>query len=567
MNANGIDFKTDYLANSGVFIKNKGCFLFQEFEQFAFWVVVDGVDFVPEKESAELVAEQLRIDLAGMPVLSRNYIRKCLNNAHVLLKNASNGISLKASLILVVSNYSEIIWAVSGNCRLYLIRAQRLAFHSLDQSAAQELLNSEIINEDGLNCVADRDILTNFLGIEYGFAPFISNRYKLQDGDILILCNLGFWEQLQNATFTELLETITDSGMLLPALKNKFLDDNSLLVNNYIVAQITAQRVLNNVVQPNWLWFNPKKVVVMLAVLIGVVGIITAGLIKQTQIKPTNQLTEVPNPARQNSIADYEKKTRQKRITESEIKADQLVKEGKYQRAASEYEKLLAILKRFPDKGVEGTIRLKTSILLMLKDGDAFLAKQQYENAINRYEAALNFDTPNYFRIQIENKIANVRQLLQKQQATNAVAVATPNTIHQTEIKPPVHSERPRTGQQSPKTVAVKTKNNNQTVKPKVRRSPDRQNKTDVIPKKSKQSKAQPIVATRADRVKLNKAINLVKQAHELLKKQKYRDAIRNLKKAQSLYKQLKLFREATRLEETITTTKNKMRRSFEGAR
>jgi serine/threonine protein phosphatase PrpC len=559
MNANNIDFKTDYLENSGVFIKNKGCFIFQEYEQFAFWVVVDGVDFVPEKESAELVAEQLRIDLAGMTVLSRGYIRKCLNNAQTLLKNASNGINLKASLILVVSNYSEIIWAVSGNCRLYLIRDHQIAFRSLDQSAAQELLDSEIIDEDAMISVADRDILTNFLGIEYGFAPFISKHYKLQDGDILILCNLGFWEQLPSVTFAQLLETVTEPGLLLPALKNQFLDDNSLLVNNYIVAQITAQQVLDNVVLPNRFRLNPKKAAMILAVLLGLAGLISTGVIQQTKVKKENLVTKLLNKTGQNKIIDYE------------IKADQLVKEGKYQEAGLEYKKALAILNRFPNKGPEGTIRLKTSILLMLKEGDAFLAKRQYENAINRYEAARNFDTPNYFRIQTENKIANVRQLLQAQPTKNNKAVATRDTVGQTQIEQSAKSQTER----QPNNTISNNGDNNEIVKPKDRLK--QQNRTDKSSETKAKNKSnaseslnktisQPSVLSRDNRVKLNKAINLVKKANELVNKQKYRDAIRNYKKAQSFYKQVNYFSRATQLEETITATKNKMRRSFEGA-
>jgi serine/threonine protein phosphatase PrpC len=613
MNANDIDFKTCYLSDPGVFIKNKGCFVYQELKYFAFWLVVDGVDFVPEKGSAQLVVDQLCADLAENIVLSRSYIRKSLNKAHLLLKNVSSGINLKASLVLVVTDYSEIIWAVSGNSRLYLIREGQLAFRSRDQSVAQSLVESDIIDEDGMNSVADRDILTNYLGIEFGFAPFISNRFRLHDGDILILCNLGFWERIGSATFSQLLQTASDSEPteLLAALKKQFLDQESQTLNNYIVGLVAAKRVLKkgqhglfkfntfNITNFNS-WFNAfrlnkKQAAVILAVLLCVGGLIAARVMPQTKLQKENLVKTIQTITQKNTITDYEKK------------GDRLAKKGNYVKATAQYEQALAILSTCLDKRTEATIRLKVSIILMLKDGDAFLAQQHYENALSRYETAQNFDTIKYFHIQIDNKLANVRRLLEEQRisqsfvpmvAKNALRTAAvqhnnyPDSIKpnpnvtasdRTKQNEPASSNRPQTNKVTVRLKVTNKNDSNQphiskeaTLKPVAKQTENIKKVTDTIRIKpvskaiasslpSKRS-PKPTTAVAVDRGKLNQAAVMIRKGDELLGERKFREAVRCYKKAKSIYQKLGMFTKAKSLAEKIKATKKMMRRSFEGA-
>jgi serine/threonine protein phosphatase PrpC len=621
MNANGIDFKTCYLSDSGVFIKNKGCFVFQELERFAFWLVVDVGEFVSGKESAQLVVDQLVADLAENAGLSRNYIRKCLNKAHSLLINGGNGMSLKASLVLVVTDYSEIIWAVSGNSRLYLIRDRQLAFRSRDQSVAQSLVESDIIDEDGMTNVADRDILTNYLGIEFGFAPFISNRFKLRDGDVLLLCSLGFWEQLRNEAFNQLLKTVSEPTELLPVLKEQFLDRDALALNNYIVGLVAAKRVFNKK-QHDGSWFDwkrrldqikfgqikldrikfgqikldQKQAAIILAIMLGVVGIIITGVMTKMKIQKEHQLKAVQTLTQQNTIADYEKK------------GDQLVKEGKYAEATAQYDQALSILNTSADKKKEATLRLKNSIILMLKDGDDFLAQQHYQNALKRYEAAQNFDTPNYFRIQIENRITNVRQFLNRPSVhfSKPVVANSPVRTFGDEQNNPDHRFKPKpdltalsraqgkesNGDQAPTTKGTgkhKIVTIKESVKPKVAHDQpsksiatiNESNKTiskqlaTIKTIKSKNTiksnslgKAQlkPTATVTADHSKLSQAVVLVKKGDKLLLERKFRGAVHCYKKAKIIYQKLGMITKTEQLDEKIKSIKKKMRLSFEGA-
>jgi tetratricopeptide (TPR) repeat protein len=593
MNANGIDFKTCYLSEPGVFVKNKGCFIFQELDRFAFWLVVDGVEFLPGKDSIEVIVDQLCIDLAASPGLSRGYIRKCLHKAHSSLKNAGNGLSLKASLVLAVSDYAEMIWAVSGNSRLYLIRERQIAFRSRDQSVAQLLVESDIINEDSMTSVADRDILTNYLGIDFGFAPYISNRYKLQDGDIIILCNLGFWEQLHTETFEQLLQTVPDSTALLPIFKERFLERDSMVLNNYIVGLVAVRHALNSYKSKKFqfhfhLPFDQKQIAIFLAVLLGICGVIAVGVnLKSKFLNNKTQLTTVQT---QNLT---QAQIRQNNITAYERNGDRLVRKEKYLEANAEYYKALNILNAFPDKDTEGEIKVKISISLMLKGGDSFFAKKDYTNALKRYKTALNNDTPNYFRSKTENKLAKVRQILdslpdptpssviaptekpeETDLANNQVAKPTPTPVKLAE-KIPVKSPISREESRKPAAVVRKTG--------RITANSGGNTKNVVKPIKSiksnepvKLKSASPITtnsqpnngdALSVNRGLLLKATALIKKGDELVRKRKFRQGVICYKKAQNIYNKISMGAKATQLDVRIEVAKNKMRASFEGSR
>jgi serine/threonine protein phosphatase PrpC/tetratricopeptide (TPR) repeat protein len=607
MNANGIDFKTCYLTEPGVFVKNKSCFVFQELDHFAFWLVIDGVDYFPDKDSAQLIVDQLCTDLAAISSLSRGYIRKCLNKAHLLLKNAGNGFSLKASLVLIVTDYSEMIWAVSGNSRLYLIRDCQFAFRSKDQSVAQSLVESDIITEDSINSVVDRDILTNYLGIEYGFAPFISSRFQLQDGDIIMLCNLGFWEQLHNETFKQLLLTVADSTELLPILKERFLDHDVSTSDDYIAGLIAVRKVLSHYRHGNFrlrLPLGEKPFVMILVALLGVGGLVGAWLTDKSKNETENKLKMVEISAKNNEVAAYEQK------------GDQFVNEAKYAEANLEYDQALNILSTYPedDQDFERKIRLKISIILMLKDGDAFLTKAYYENALNRYETARDFDTFNYFRPQIETKLAKVRQLLNMQRELNPTPETTPNSppesskglIDQTNaiipnqpaaIPDPAQSQRPVNNARNPVPISVNNKtqsskaavkvsvashtNRNVPKKPKVTAKVTKKviketknskqaeiiNNPVAVNKATKKNAPPKNVVASADRKKLAKAVKYLKRGDELVGKKRFRQAINCYKRAQDIYLKLKMVVMATQLNSKIEVTRKKMRASFQGGR
>lgn len=88
-------------------------------------------------------------------------------------------------------------WAHVGDSRLYHFDKHRLLARTRDHSAAQQLVEQGLLDEDQISLHPDRNKLYNSVG---GFLPpeiELSEPVKLKAGDVLMLCSDGVWSQMK----------------------------------------------------------------------------------------------------------------------------------------------------------------------------------------------------------------------------------------------------------------------------------------------------------------------------------------------------------------------------------
>ncbi len=108
------DFKTSFLSEAGSFLQNKDYFAYTELDDVACWVAVKGLDSDQEISSAELAVKAILEKFMEKPSMSRRSIKKYLKNAQAILQAQSLRVRLKASIVIVISDYSKMIVAVAG---------------------------------------------------------------------------------------------------------------------------------------------------------------------------------------------------------------------------------------------------------------------------------------------------------------------------------------------------------------------------------------------------------------------------------------------------------------------
>ncbi|HEX9062850.1 MAG TPA: serine/threonine protein phosphatase, partial [Clostridia bacterium] len=200
------EFKTCFISEAGTIKTNKDYFAFTELDDYACWVIASGVDSEEEKESAKIAVESILSDFMDNPSVSRRSIKKYLYNANRVLKSESLNISLNASVTVVVSDYSKLVWAVCGNTRLYQLRAGNLNFKSRDQSLSQVMADKGKIDTMELNSHEEANNLTCCLGMSGMFRPFISKKFELVEGDAILLCTGGFIRGIDDIEITDALQ-------------------------------------------------------------------------------------------------------------------------------------------------------------------------------------------------------------------------------------------------------------------------------------------------------------------------------------------------------------------------
>lgn len=411
------DFKTSFLSEAGSFMQNKDYFAYAELDDVACWVAVKGLDSDQEINSAELAVKGILEKFMEKPSMSRKRIKKYIKNAQAVLQAQSLRVRLKASIIMVVSDYSKMIYAVAGNSRLYHFRNGIVTYKSNDQSLADELVNDRNRSLD-ISHHEERNNLLNYLGKPSNFQPYISKKMKLMDGDVLLLCTAGFWEEVSEIEMADALESIKDPEQYTELLEEVLLSRQRKVVNNYTMAAIFANKVYQET--------NKKKMkyIKMIAAAL-IVTLIVGGSTIYYQAKQAKKLAELTvemkehektgnlnfqdgnyadalleysegrNAAKKLKDPVHRKLLAKKlRVTQLIINGDKASEEGQFSEAMEHYEKANKegkLIKDFGKEVIEERIANMDSIVQIveaIKDGDFRFEAEDYNGALQIYQKA-----------------------------------------------------------------------------------------------------------------------------------------------------------------------------------
>jgi serine/threonine protein phosphatase PrpC len=289
------EFETGYFSETGLTPTHKGHFAFIELDDFACWVAAEKLDSCEEKNSAKIVVEQVLDQFIQKPSLSKSRIKQYLDTAHRKLTSESEKIMLRSSLAMVVTDYSNIVWAVAGNVRLYHFRQGNFNFRSKDQTMAQLMLDAGNLGEEEINMRNERNALINYLGISTEFKPWISNPYPLEDGDQILFCTLGFWENLKTAEIVRSLSALNNSEECATKLREVLLNREAKPARNYMIAVISMSRVAKSASLPLQGLLRKVAIFVFLALLGGIGFLFNQGANIKLPLFPQMNLKKMAN--------------------------------------------------------------------------------------------------------------------------------------------------------------------------------------------------------------------------------------------------------------------------------
>ncbi|GAB0170594.1 serine/threonine protein phosphatase [Lysinibacillus sp. CTST325] len=398
-------------------MQNKDYFAYTELDDVACWVAVKGLDSDQEISSAELAVKAILEKFMEKPSMSRRKIKHYLKYAQDILQAQSLRVRLKASIVIIVSDYSKMIVAVAGNSRLYHFRNGTLTFKSTDQSLAQEIVNDRNRSLD-ISQHEERTNLLNYLGKPKEFQPFVSKKMKLMDDDVLVLCTAGFWEDVNEIEMADALEDAKEPEKYIDVLEEVLLSRQKKVVNNYTVAAIFVNKVYQETNKKKMKYIKMIVAALILALVVG------GGTIfyQAKQAKKMAELTvemkdheksgneyfqdgtydkalleysegrnaakKLKDPIHRNILA------RKLRVTDLIISGDKSAQEGKFNDALEQYEKAKKegkLIKDFGKEVVEQRIANMDTIVQIaeaVKDGDFRFEAEDYNGALETYQKA-----------------------------------------------------------------------------------------------------------------------------------------------------------------------------------
>ena len=162
-------FKTGFLSEAGSELENNDYFAFVELDQYACYVIADGLNDLPDADSARLATQTIILAFQDHPSIKKRALRSYLKAANQALAEADSRNRLKASVTVLVTDYASVRYGYAGNTRLRLYRNGEVAEQTFDTSLGTDMLKKLDLTEDALARHEERNNLYSYLGQGKGF--------------------------------------------------------------------------------------------------------------------------------------------------------------------------------------------------------------------------------------------------------------------------------------------------------------------------------------------------------------------------------------------------------------
>lgn len=237
------DFSAAFVSEAGSQLKNSDYFGFVELDEYACYVIADGITDLTGTESARLAIETVILHFQANPAMSGRRMRRLIAEADKALIGRDSFKRQEASLTVILTDYRSFRYGYLGNTRMRMYRGGRAFRQTADMSLAQEFVEQEKAAKDALQKHEERNNLYAYLG-QGGARPYVSKKIKLLDTDIITLYTRGIWENLDEAelddVFSEAGNEVQDS---LDNVEELLLSKQPRNLENYTFAAIFINKV------------------------------------------------------------------------------------------------------------------------------------------------------------------------------------------------------------------------------------------------------------------------------------------------------------------------------------
>ena len=385
------EFQTKYLSEEGQQLSNRDYFGYVEMDDFACYVMADSLDEDMDTNSARIVVESVIRSFGEHPTMKARTLSRYLLRAHKELAGERRGRRLKASAIMVVTDYRKVRSCYAGNSRFYIIRNGRYLVQTKDQSLTQNLIEAEELPMDQAAIHQERNNLYSYLGIRGTPKIIASAKTRLENGDILAQLTRGIWENCNDEDLMGIIKDAAEPKDILERVEDQVLErqKEKQQIDNYSL----AVTVVTKVYEPPKKKISIRQIVMIALPVLLVVGMLSVTLyIRYRSIK-----------SKETSLLQY---------MES---GEAYLRYDNYKKASGEYteaKKLASDLKRQEDLA-EADQYLKLAEQINLAD-EAMLAGE-YAKAQDLYLSAreLSVKAGNVGKKYIESQLEKARAYME----------------------------------------------------------------------------------------------------------------------------------------------------------
>lgn len=240
------DFQTGFISEAGNQLKNNDYFGYVELDEYACYVIADGITDLPDAQGAKLAIETAILYFQLKPSISKRTLKKLLREANKALLKKEGDKRQKASITVVVTDYQKIRYGYVGNTRLRMYRGGSVYRQTKDMSLSQDMADQEQIPKDEVMRHEERNNLYSYLG-QKSFHPYISKKIKLLETDILTLYTRGIWENVDASELDDVFsEAENEPFESLNDVEELLLSRQPENLENYTFAAIFINKIFKD---------------------------------------------------------------------------------------------------------------------------------------------------------------------------------------------------------------------------------------------------------------------------------------------------------------------------------
>jgi serine/threonine protein phosphatase PrpC len=362
MRKQNAEFKTAFTSEANA-LKNTDYFGFVELDRYACYVIADGIDDQVDGISAKLAVSAAIAAFSEAPAISRKGMLTCLRAANRALLKAKSKMKLKASILIIITDYAKLRYGHAGNIRLRLYRDGFLKYQSVDQSLSMDLAASGQIPPDKVASHEERNNLYTCLGQEKEFNPIISGKIKLTNSDAIALYTRGIWEHIDEGEIKEVFADATnDPEKTVNDLEDMLLSRQPAGLTKYTLAVIFANKVYVDPGKKRKI----RKIILTVIPIFAIVAVLTIVLIVRYNNK-------------QDKIQD---------MKTAYLKSIEYIQSDNFVRAEEECKNALKLASQVKDKKMEKELSDYQILIETILSADEALDGKKYADASKLFQEA-----------------------------------------------------------------------------------------------------------------------------------------------------------------------------------
>ena len=383
-------FNAAFVSYEGSRLFNNDYFGHAELNRFACYVAADGLESGDiESGSAKAAVDAAITAFHERPSIKKSALRRYVRAAHRALRDNSGRRSMRASLMIAITDYQKIRYAWAGNTRFYLYHAGRLTEESRDHSLSMQMVRRGDLPIDKVAKHEQRTNLARFVGQPEILAPQVSKKIKVHDGDIFALLTRGVWEHCDSSDIRAALDSSeNDPKMAIEGIERLLLDPCPNDIDNYTVAVVFIDRVYKD---PN----KGKRLKKILLITIPIVVVLAAVIIILLIINNSNKEKHKKMDTAFNSAVGY-------------------VLSDNYVRAVEEFDSSIKLADELHEYAFRENADKWRRMAEAVQKADSLFSSKDYTEAQNAYQTALGLVryTDNSGKTYIERRIASTERFI-----------------------------------------------------------------------------------------------------------------------------------------------------------